>query len=97
MIVDVHNRTRHDKIVLGGLIVLNALFIVYWCILTYYSPLHYDDLHFLWKVREMSIFEYVKDMYFTRSGRFVGYAVNGVKSIVTNALGFHQLWAIFYY
>lgn len=91
------DKTILDRVILIVLIVLNALFLVYWGILAYYSQFHYDDLHFLWKVREMSIFEYVKDMYFTRSGRFVGYAVNGVKSIVTNALGFHQLWAIFYY
>lgn len=97
MTISVHDRTRLDKIILVGLIVLNALFLVYWGILAYYSQLHYDDLHFLWKVREMSVFEYVKEMYFTRSGRFVSYAMNGVKSVVTNALGFHQLWAIFYY
>lgn len=97
MIVSIHNRTGLDKIILVGLIVLNALFCVYWCTLAIYSPLHYDDLHFLWKMREMSIFEYVKEMYYTRSGRFVGYALNGVKSVITDALGFHQMWAVFYY
>ena len=39
---------------------------------------HFDDLHFLWKLRDMSIWEYVSDMYFSRSGRFVGYFINGV-------------------
>ena len=91
------NRTVLDRIILVVLIVLNALFLVYWGILAYYSQLHYDDLHFLWKMREMSIFEYVKEMYFTRSGRFVGYAINGVVSNITDMLGFHQLWAFFYY
>ena len=86
-----------DKFVLFGLVLLNALFLVYWCILTYYSQLHYDDLYFLWKMREMSVFEYVKEMYFGRSGRFVAYAVNGWVSIITDALGTHQFWAIFYY
>lgn len=86
-----------DKFVLFGLVLLNALFLVYWCILTYYSQLHYDDLYFLWKMREMSVFEYVKEMYFSRSGRFVSYAINGWVSNITDALGFHQLWAAFYY
>ena len=86
-----------DKVILVSLIVLNSIFLVYWGILAYYSQLHYDDLHFLWKMRELSVFEYVKDMYFSRSGRFVGYAMNGIKAIITDALGFHQLWAIFYY
>lgn len=70
---------------------------VYWVILACYSQLHYDDIHFLWKMREMSLFDYVKEMYFSRSGRFVGYAINGVMSIVTDKLGFHQLWALLYY
>ena len=91
------NRTVLDRVILVVLIVLNALFLVYWSILAYNSQLHYDDLHFLWKMREMSVFEYVKEMYLTRSGRFVGYALNGVRSIVVNALGFHQLWPLVYY
>lgn len=91
------NKTALDKSVIIGLALLNALFLVYWSILAYYSQLHYDDLHFLWKMREMSVFDYVKDMYFSRSGRFVGYAINGVMFAITDALGFHQLWAIFHY
>lgn len=86
-----------NKALLVCLIVLDVIFLVYWGILAYYSQLHYDDLHFLWKMREMSVFEYVKDMYFSRSGRFVGYAINGVVFAITGALGFHQLWAIFNY
>ena len=85
------------KIIVVSLIVLNILFLVYWSILAYYSQLHYDDLYFLWAMREMSLFDYVKEMYLTRSGRFVGYTLNGVKSVITDALGFHQLWALFYY
>ncbi len=86
-----------EKIILVCLVLLNGLFIAYWGVLAYYSQLHYDDLHFLWKMREMSVFEYVKEMYFTRSGRFVSYAINGVVSNITDALGFHQHWSMFYY
>lgn len=91
------NKTTVDKLILSSLVLLNILFLAYWGILAFYSQLHYDDLHFLWKMREMSVLEYMKDMYFSRSGRFVGYAVNGVVSIITDTLGFHQLWPIFYY
>lgn len=91
------NSTFVGRVIVVSLIVLNALFLVYWSILAYYSQLHYDDLHFLWKMREMSVFDYVKEMYFTRSGRFVEYALNGIKSIISDAFGFHQLWALLYY
>lgn len=91
------NKTIIDKCILVGLVLLNCLFLFYWGMLAYYSQLHFDDLHFLWKIREMSVFEYVREMYFTRSGRIVGYMINGLVSIITDTLGFHQLWAIFYY
>lgn len=89
--------TTVDKPILYSLVLLNILFLAYWGILAFYSQLHYDDLHFLWKMREMTVFEYVKEMYFTRSGRFVAYAVNGVVSNITDAFGFHQLWPMLYY
>ena len=91
------NNAFIGKVIVASLVVLNILFLAYWSILAYYSQLHYDDLHFLWKMREMSVFDYVKEMYYTRSGRFVGYAINGVVSIITDTIGFHQLWALFYY
>lgn len=93
----IQSKTILDKFIIIGLVLLNTIFLVYWGILAYYSQLHYDDLHFLWKMRELSVFEYVKEMYFSRSGRFVGYAINGIVSNITDALGFHQLWSIFYY
>ena len=91
------NKTVLDKILIVALIIVNMAFLAYWCMLAFYSRPHYDDLHFLWKMREMSIFEYVKEMYLSRSGRFVGYGINGIMSVITNAVGFHQLWAIVYY
>ena len=93
----IQSKTILDKFIIIGLVLLNTIFLAYWGILAYYSQLHYDDLHFLWKMREMSVFEYVKEMYFSRSGRFVSYAINGWVSNITDALGFHQLWAAFYY
>lgn len=91
------NKSRLHKILIVALLLVNISFLIYWSILAFYSRPHYDDLHFLWKMREMSIFEYVKEMYFSRSGRFVGYGINGIMSVITNTVGFHQLWTIIYY
>ena len=86
-----------EKAILATVIALDIIFLVYWIILALNSRPHYDDLHFFWKLREMSIFDYVKEMYLTRSGRVVGYFINGIMSIIVNATGFQQLWAIVYY
>lgn len=91
------NKSVLDKVILVSLIVLNTVFLVYWGMLAYYSQLHYDDLHFLWKMREMSVFEFVKSFYYSRSGRFVVYGIDAIVSVITDKLGFHQLWSILYY
>lgn len=79
------------------LLVLNALFIIYYLMLAIYSQPHYDDLHFMWKMNEMSIYDYVKEMYLSRSGRFVAYGLNGVIFSVVNIVGYHQFWPIVFY
>lgn len=85
------------KAILATVLILDIIFLVYWIILAINSRPHYDDLHFFWKLREMSVIDYVKEMYLTRSGRIVGYFINGIMAIIVNAFGFHQLWAIIYY
>ena len=82
------NNKNFNYLLLG----LNTLFLIYYVMLAVYTRPHYDDLHFLWKMREMSISEYVSDMYFSRSGRFVAYALNGV---VFSAINYIQLYWIF--
>lgn len=64
------------------LCVVNLLFLFYYLMLAYYSRFHYDDLHFLWKMKEMSIWQFVNDFYFSRSGRFVSYFKVGLYSKV---------------
>ena len=91
------NKSTVAKLILYSLVLLNILFFAYWAILAFYSQLHYDDLHFIWKMREVSLLEYVKEMYYYQSGRFVSFAMNGIKSLITDALGFHQLWPMYYY
>lgn len=60
------------------LTILNSLFLIYYVILAYYNRPHYDDIHFLWKLKEISISNFVSDMYLDRSGRFIGYFINAV-------------------
>ena len=74
-------------IIKGLLLVTNIAFLVYFVALAIYARPHYDDLHFMWKLQEMSIFDYIKDMYFSRSGRFGGYLLNGIVFSIINALG----------
>ena len=101
------NKLHQNKLIIGLLITVNVLFAGYFLILAYYSRFHYDDLHFLWKLKEMSIGGYVSDMYVSRSGRFVAYALNGVVfrtillvgehrflPILFGAIGFFSLWIV---
>lgn len=81
------NLTQKNNIIKGLLLATNIAFIVYFVVLAIYARPHYDDLHFMWKMQEMSIFDYVKDMYFSRSGRFGGYLLNGIVFSTINAIG----------
>lgn len=86
-----------EKGIWGLLIVLNALFLYYWVVLAANYCLHYDDVHFMWKMREYSIFEYVKEMYMTRGGNFVGYGLNGIIFTISNWVGDYHFWPVVFY
>ena len=86
-----------EKSMIGLLLVLNALFLYYWIVLAANYCLHFDDAHFMWKMREYSIFEYVKEMYMTRGGNFVGYGLNGVIFSIANWVGDFHFWPIIFY
>lgn len=86
-----------SKILMGLLIVLNVLFLVYWVGLSWNYCLHYDDVHFMWKMREYSIFEYVREMYMTRGGNFVAYGLNGIIFTISNWVGDYHFWPIVFY
>ncbi len=85
------------RVLTGLLILLNVLFLVYYVGLSFYSRFHYDDLHFLWKLQEMSSWEYMTDMYFSRSGRFMGYLQNALHSNFILLTDAHWLLPIGYY
>lgn len=79
------------------LITLNVLFLVYWIGLSMNYCLHYDDVHFMWKLREYSIFEYVREMYMSRGGNFVGYGLNGIVFSLSNWIGDYHWWSMLFY
>lgn len=79
------------------LVLLNVLFLIYYINISYYSRYHYDDLYFLWKLREMSIGEYVKDMYLSRSGRFFAYVTNGVIYKIILLTNEHRFFPLLFY
>ncbi|MBQ6723174.1 MAG: hypothetical protein IJQ84_01500 [Paludibacteraceae bacterium] len=85
------------KGMIGLFIVLNTLFLYYWIVLAANYCLHYDDVHFMWKLREYSIFEYVKEMYMTRGGNFVGYGINGIIFTIANWVGDYHFWPMVFY
>lgn len=86
-----------EKGVWGLLIVLNALFLYYWVVLAANYCMHYDDVHFLWKMREYSILEYMLEMYMTRGGNFVSYGLNGIIFTISNWVGAYRFLAIIFY
>ena len=79
------------------LVVLNILFLVYWIGLAMNYCLHYDDVHFMWKLCEYSIGEYVREMYMSRGGNFVGYGINGIIFTLSNWIGDYHAWALIFY
>jgi hypothetical protein len=86
-----------ERSLIGLLVVLNALFLYYWVALAANYCLHYDDVHFLWKMREYSIFDYVHEMYMTRGGNFVSYGLNGIIFTIANWIGGYRAWAMIFY
>lgn len=87
VITNLAQKDTLSNIIKGLLLATNIAFLVYFVVLAIYARPHYDDLHFMWKMQEMSIFDYVKDMYFSRSGRFGAYFLNGVVFSIINIVG----------
>lgn len=86
-----------EKGVWGLLIVLNALFSYYWVVLAMNYCMHFDDVHFMWQLRDKSIIDYVHEMYLTKGGNYVGYALNGILFSISNWVGDYHFWPIVFY
>jgi hypothetical protein len=61
-----------------SLLFVNIAFLVYFSMLAYFSRPHYDDLQYLWKLKEMNIWELIDSIYFGLSGRFAAYFIYGL-------------------
>ena len=86
-----------EKSIIGLLVILNALFLYYWVVLSVNYCMHFDDVHFMWQLRDNSIAHYVHEMYLTKGGNFVGYGLNGLLFSVANWIGDYHFWPIVFY
>jgi len=68
-----------DTKLFWALVLLNVFFVVYYCILIYYSRLAQDDYDFLIALKKQGIFDFVKTVYFEHQGRFAIFFIQGIK------------------
>jgi hypothetical protein len=87
----------NNRFILILLVLVNILFLIYFTLLAVYGRLHYDDYHFLWKLRDMSIPEYINELYFRQTGRFVAVFTNGVVFKTILLTGFHQFIPVLFW
>ena len=86
-----------EKSLIGLLVSLNVLFLCYWTVLSANYCMHFDDVHFMWQLRDNSIAHYVHEMYLTKGGNFVGYGLNGILFSIANWMGDYHFWPIVFY
>lgn len=86
-----------EKSLIGLLVSLNVLFLYYWIVLSANYCMHFDDVQFMWQLRDNSIVHYVHEMYMTRGGNFVGYGLNGIIFTIANWIGDYHFWPIVFY
>jgi len=86
-----------EKVAIGLLVLLNVLFLYYWIGLSANYCLHYDDVHFLWKMREYSIAQFVQEMYMTRGGNFITYGLDAILFTISNWVGAYRFWPMVFY
>lgn len=86
-----------QKVIIFLLICVNILFFAYWLVLACNCRLHFDDLHFLWRLKGQSVLDYIREMYMTRSGRFIAYLQNAIHSKLIIWTGRHWFIPMAYY
>ena len=74
------------------IIVLNLLICIYFIILAYFSRPHFDDLHFMWQMRDNSLFHFISFNYFEWSGRYFGYFFVGLIDLLQYEAGGNLLF-----
>ena len=86
-----------QKFLIALLGTLNVLFLAYYVALSCNYSMHFDDVHFMWKLRDFSIREFVYDMYMTRGGNWVGYGITGILFKSANWIGdYHWIPIVLY-
>jgi len=88
---------RNNKLILILLVLVNLLFVIYFTLLAVYGRFHYDDYHFLWKLRDLTIPEYISELYFRQTGRFVAVFINGVVFKTILLTGYHQFIPVLFW
>lgn len=86
-----------EKVAIGLLVLLNVLFLIYWIGLSANYCMHFDDVHFMWKMREYSLPQFVHEMYMTRGGNFITYCLDAVMFIISNHIGVYRFWPMVFY
>ncbi len=86
-----------ENITIVLLLVTNVLFLYYWATLSANYCMHFDDVHFMWQLRDNSITHYVHEMYLTKGGNFVGYGLNGLLFTIANIVDDYHFWPITFY
>lgn len=91
------NSNLAQRCVIGLLVVLNLLFLYYWIMLSANYCMHFDDVHYLWKLRDISGYDYMREMYMTRGGNFVSYGLNVILFTISNWIGAYRFWPMVFY
>lgn len=89
--------SKGEKIVFGVLGVLNLLFLVYWFGISINYRMHYDDVHFMADLQDVSIWEFVKMRYMDVGGNFGTYFENGIVDRIALLVGDYRLWPMVFY
>lgn len=88
---------KKEKILVWGQGVLNALFLVYWFGVSFNYRMHYDDVHFMADLQDLSIWEFVKMRYMDVGGNFGTYIENAIVDKIALWVGDYRLWPMVFY
>ncbi len=88
---------KGEKILVWGLGVLNVLFLVYWFGISFNYRMHFDDVHFMADLQEVSIWEFVKMRYMDVGGNFGTYFENAIVAKIALCVGDYRLWPMVFY
>lgn len=89
--------SKGEKILVWALGALNVLFLVYWFGVSFNYRMHYDDVHFMADLQDVSIWEFVKMRYHDVGGNFGTYFENAIVDRIALLVGDYRLWPMVFY